>query len=461
MPVVVKNKPMAENDSGATSEGASFMIDVMANDAGGGAKTLRSVHQTNPALPTTTAFSAMGATISIVNGQVSYTASGSQIDALAAGQTATDTFIYTIQMGGGIFSTATVSVLLTGVNDAPTIVSGGTTDTGRVSERADGAADEGTAVLTATGAVAFADVDLTDVHAAAVTPVGEGYVGTLVLGDVDQAGDAVGWTFSVSDADLDFLGAGEPLVQTYTVTVSDNHGGSVEQTITVTITGAADPVGGGGGGGAPPQTNIRVAVIEWNTEPGLTNALTGLNAFQSVTRIGDDNPIDDLAPTLEDLMQYDVVVFTPNMMADDSAAFGDVLADYIDAGGHVVMTTFGFQLSNFFDFGRLEDGYLPYDSYLDNYERQVTEPLPEHPLFDLLFPVNQISAFYRDELIPSADATVLGTWSDGTALALIDQGSKVIGLTIYPEPEPNPEFATTGEAVELVANAIAYSWFYL
>ena len=44
----------------------------------------------------------------------------------------------------------------------------------------------------------------------------------------------------MSDADLDHLGAGEVLTQNYLVTVSDGHGGSAAQTITITLTGAAD-----------------------------------------------------------------------------------------------------------------------------------------------------------------------------------------------------------------------------
>ena len=51
----------------------------------------------------------------------------------------------------------------------------------------------------------------------------------------------VDWTFSIQDKDLDFLAAGDTLTVTYDVTVSDGITSST-QTVTITATGAADPL---------------------------------------------------------------------------------------------------------------------------------------------------------------------------------------------------------------------------
>ena len=48
----------------------------------------------------------------------------------------------------------------------------------------------------------------------------------------------VDWTFSVPDADIDYLAKGEVVTQSYTITVNDGNGGSVDQQVTVTITGS-------------------------------------------------------------------------------------------------------------------------------------------------------------------------------------------------------------------------------
>jgi VCBS repeat-containing protein len=51
---------------------------------------------------------------------LTYTADGAVLDVLAAGQTTTDTFTYTVTDPAGLTSTATVTVTITGTNDAPT-----------------------------------------------------------------------------------------------------------------------------------------------------------------------------------------------------------------------------------------------------------------------------------------------------------------------------------------------------
>ena len=48
------------------------------------------------------------------------------------------------------------------------------------------------------------------------------------------------WSFSVPDKDLDFLGAGKTLTQTYTTTVNDGQGGTASQDVTITINGTND-----------------------------------------------------------------------------------------------------------------------------------------------------------------------------------------------------------------------------
>ena len=98
------------------------------------------------------------------------------------------------------------------------------------------------------GAISFADVDLIDTHSASVgaTVLDENGdaaaspLGSLTLGAVDQAGNSVGWSFSVADGALDFLAAGETRTQAYTVTVTDGHGGTASQDVTITITGTND-----------------------------------------------------------------------------------------------------------------------------------------------------------------------------------------------------------------------------
>ena len=50
----------------------------------------------------------------------------------------------------------------------------------------------------------------------------------------------VKWSFSEADDDFDFLSKNQVIVLTYGVTVSDNHGGTAKQTVTITVTGTDD-----------------------------------------------------------------------------------------------------------------------------------------------------------------------------------------------------------------------------
>jgi VCBS repeat-containing protein len=100
----------------------------------------------------------------------------------------------------------------------------------------------GPAVETASGSIAFSDIETGDTHTASFVPQGSGYVGTFSLDPVSEAGGTgtVGWQFSVDNADIQFLGQGETLVQSYTVMIDDGQGGTVPQTVTVAINGTND-----------------------------------------------------------------------------------------------------------------------------------------------------------------------------------------------------------------------------
>ncbi|SHI45755.1 retention module-containing protein, partial [Pollutimonas bauzanensis] len=160
------------------------------------------------------------------------------VQALAEGQEVDFEISYTVTDSDGDTASATLTFKVVGTNDAPTITSADQAAT--VTELVDLVDGENTTVHEAGGAVTFADVDLTDTHTATVAARAEGYVGTLTLGAVDQAGNSVGWTFQVSDGVLDSLAEGQTLTQSYDVTIADGNGGSATQTVTITIVGTND-----------------------------------------------------------------------------------------------------------------------------------------------------------------------------------------------------------------------------
>jgi len=102
--------------------------------------------------------------------------------------------------------------------------------------------------LTDTGFIEFTDVDFTDMHNVSVDDKGTDYVGSLTATIVDDStGDQAGniiWDFAVDNADIVNLGAGEQLIQDYTVTVADGKGGTVQEVVSITLNGTNDIIFG-------------------------------------------------------------------------------------------------------------------------------------------------------------------------------------------------------------------------
>jgi VCBS repeat-containing protein len=92
------------------------------------------------------------------------------------------------------------------------------------------------------GTISFTDVDTTDTHTADFAPQADGYVGTFSLDPVVGSGgsESVTWHFAVANADIQFFAAGETLTQIYTVTITGDQGGSVQQDVAIAITGSND-----------------------------------------------------------------------------------------------------------------------------------------------------------------------------------------------------------------------------
>ena len=158
---------------------------------------------------------------------------GSDFDRLRAGQLVTTSVTFTVTDDEGGSDGATLTVTVTGVNDAP-VISVGTGDS------ASATLNEDETPFEATGTLSVADVDLTDVVGVAVTSLTtSGPLGTLdatddllpmlnvdatavVAADVDE-GDAT-WTFAPDAATFAYLNDGESLDLVYDVVATDDSG---------------------------------------------------------------------------------------------------------------------------------------------------------------------------------------------------------------------------------------------
>ncbi|MCK6376914.1 MAG: VCBS domain-containing protein, partial [Zoogloea sp.] len=160
-----------------------------------------------------------------------YRVAASAVEYLSAGETKVETFTLSLDDGHGGITSRSVTVTLTGTNDAPVVA---TVDlTGAITEA-------GTPVgnLTDSGRIAFTDVDHLDSHR--VRPLitaSDGALGRFTAG-VD--GDAIAWTYSVAASAVEYLAVGETKVETFTLRLDDGQGGTVARTVTVRIAGTND-----------------------------------------------------------------------------------------------------------------------------------------------------------------------------------------------------------------------------
>ena len=155
--------------------------------------------------------------VSIVDGKIEYDPNG-QFESLKAGETTTDTFTYTIDDGKGGTDTASVTVTITGENDAPN----GGADAART--------DEDSPVVIP---VLANDSD----------PDGD----TLSVSSVDTSGTLGSVTINPDgtitydpSGKFGYLEPGETATDTFTYTIIDEHGLSSTVTVTVTVGGCHD-----------------------------------------------------------------------------------------------------------------------------------------------------------------------------------------------------------------------------
>ncbi|WP_279831946.1 beta strand repeat-containing protein [Cobetia amphilecti] len=207
------------------------------------------------------------------DGSYSYQSARDDLQYLAAGESVTDVYTYVITDADGDTATTTLTITINGSNDAPEIsVSSG--------DSAAAILTETDSPLSASGTLSVDDVDLSNSVTPSVTGVSsDGDTGTLdnddllaLLGvdtgaviDDESTEGTLNWSFDSSAAgeSFDYLSAGESLVLTYTVTVTDTAGATATQDVTITIQGTND---------APVVTATEGRVSEEGLEGGIADS---------------------------------------------------------------------------------------------------------------------------------------------------------------------------------------------
>ncbi|MBP2239435.1 VCBS repeat-containing protein, partial [Sinorhizobium kostiense] len=149
-------------------------------------------------------------------------------------------FVVTVTDDNGATDTQTVTITINGTNDAPVI---GATASGAVTEDVNVIVGN----LSTSGTITTSDVDAGDTLTVSSAPAGQPVWsdGTLTQAQINAltagfTATGSGWNYQVPNSLVQFLDAGETITLSYEVTVTDAHGATDSQTVTVTINGTND-----------------------------------------------------------------------------------------------------------------------------------------------------------------------------------------------------------------------------
>ena len=155
-------------------------------------------------------------------------------------------------------------------------------------------------------------------------------------------------------------------------------------------------------------------------------------------------------PTLENLLQYDSVMLVLNTPFGDPAANGDVLADYVDAGGGLVMTLASIA-TGFNPTGRLlTGGYFPVEPGIGpSGSSNLGVFDASHPIMD------GVTTAFGDALAlldPAEGAEVVAEWEIAEPF-VVTKGGSVVAVNIF----VSGTGFWAGDVPLILHNAVAWS----
>ena len=182
------------------------------------------------------------------------------LDFLAVGETLAFSYDIAVTDNNGLSSAQPVTITITGTDDVPMIDAPLSTLAGAISELPN--VTGSSAIDSTSGVIAFSDPDLNDRPTATIDTAsetatwqdGSAHVFALSAAQIamfdqaiqisPEAGNTntgkIDWSYGLVDSLIDFLGVGESVTVTTPVIIDDQHGGTVNQNIVVTVNGGND-----------------------------------------------------------------------------------------------------------------------------------------------------------------------------------------------------------------------------
>jgi hypothetical protein len=194
--------------------------------------------------------------------------------------------------------------------------------------------------------------------------------------------------------------------------------------------------------------SIRVALLGSEDIADIANVQAYLAPFSDLVVI-DTVDVRSSTPSLATLLNYDALLVWSNYAFFDSIALGDVLADYVDLGGGVVLGTFAWYGPSWDLEGRIMTDYSPFvqagDSWYTTANLGVYDS--SHPIMQ---DVTTVSEYFRDNVTLTTDAVQVAAWDDD--VPFVATKGHVVGITLFPT-----QSSWTGDVPTLIHNALVWS----
>jgi hypothetical protein len=194
-------------------------------------------------------------------------------------------------------------------------------------------------------------------------------------------------------------------------------------------------------------THIKLAILESDFATDAQADLFATGKFQVIA----DFDVQAFTPTLAMISSYDAVLAYTNNPPHDPDAFGDLLADYVDAGGHVVLANYSFWSPPLINIGGriMSAGYSPL-VFSGNFGPLGGVVVPTNPgdaVFHGITPASVGYNFTINGPLPNlaVGASLLATDGLGQNLIARNAAGNVLAATFYPAtasqaPGNNAEF---------------------
>ncbi|MBW7998443.1 MAG: ThuA domain-containing protein [Candidatus Glassbacteria bacterium] len=205
------------------------------------------------------------------------------------------------------------------------------------------------------------------------------------------------------------------------------------------------------GGGPVTPADVNVLLLGQDDLSGFAFVQGYLTPFGFPVVDTYDNTI--ATPTLADLSAYQAVMVWTDGSPASVTALGDLLADYVDAGGGVVVATYGHAAGYGVGGTFAAGGYSPFNFDAVNPNTVTSMSTVYDAAHPIMAGVVSLGVRYRDNPTVAPDGIVLADWAAGNAAIGVNATGTVVGLAMSPVDGGN----LTGNYPELFSNALTFT----